>query len=110
MISFKDYVQQQLDKPKPDWFDPSGDSSRAVVMRGRYGQLKYELINLIPSLKRDLFYFWDGFDTPVSYFLQVALLSFVFPLLPFLRAFYVYRMALRDYKLEYDAMIEKSKK
>ena len=110
MISFKDYVQQQLDKPSPDWFDLNGNSPRAVIMRGRFGQLKYEVIDLIPSLKRDLSYFWDGFDTPVSYFFQVALLPFIFPLLPFLRAFYVYRRALRDYKREYDAMIERSQK
>lgn len=101
MISFEDYLQQQLNKEKPEWFDPDGNSPRAVVMRGKIGTLKREFKTLLPSLKSDLAYFWDGVDTPISYFLQVLILPFILPFLPFLRAHHSWTRAIRTYKEEY---------
>lgn len=112
MISFDDYVKQQLNKQKPEWFDPEGNSVRATVARGRFGGLIYETKNILPSLKKDLIYFWDGFDTPVSYFFQLAILPFILPLLPLLRSWYQYRRSINEYRKEYERMLsnEASKK
>lgn len=109
MISFDEYVKQQLSRPKPEWFDPKGNSARATVERGKFGCLIYEIKKLLPSLKKDLIYFWDGFDTPISYFFQLIILPFILPFLPFLRAWYQYRRSIKEYKEEYEEMIRKSK-
>ena len=103
-MEFEDYLKEQLNKPKPEWFDPDGNSPRATVMRGKLGTLKYEFKKLLPSLKSDLVYFWDGIDTPISYFIQVLLLPFIFPFLPFLRAYYSWQRAIKEYKEEYKSM------
>ena len=101
MISFEEYLKQQLNKEKPEWFDPDGNSPRATIMRGKLGSLKYEFKRLLPSLKSDLIYFWDGLDTPISYFFQVLVLPFILPFLPFLRAWYSWNSAIKQYKKEY---------
>ena len=106
-MKFEEYLQQQLEKPAPEWFEPDGNSVRATVMRGKGGTLKYEFKRLLPSLKSDLVYFWDGIDTPISYFLQVLILPFILPLLPFLRAWYSYKKAINTYKAEYKSFIGK---
>lgn len=101
MISFEEYLKQQLNKEKPEWFDPDGNSPRATIMRGKLGTLKREFKILFPSLKSDLVYYWDGIDTPASYFLQVLILPFVLPILPFARAYYSWKGAMKAYKEEY---------
>lgn len=108
-MKFEEYLQQQLDKPAPEWFEPEGNSARATVMRGKVGALKHEFKNLLPSLKSDLVYFWDGIDTPISYFLQVLILPFILPFLPFLRAWYSYNKAIKTYKLEYKNFMDGKK-
>ena len=102
-MKFEYYLQQQINKPKPEWFDPNGNSARATITRGKIGGIIYEFKKLLPSLKNDLVYFWDGFDTPISYFFQIAILPFILPFLPFLRAFYSYRRAIKEYRREYES-------
>lgn len=102
MKTFEEYLKEQLSKPVPEWFDPNGNSPRSVITRGKFGTLKYEAKRLIPSLKRDLVYSWGGFDTPVSYFFQLLILPFIFPFLPFLRAFYSYKDAIKEYRDDYE--------
>lgn len=109
MNDFDTYVKSQLEKPKPEWLDGNGNSPREVITRGRIGQLLWEFKNLIPSLKRDLVYNWEGVDTPISYFLQVFILPFILPLLPFMRAWYSYRKALNVYKKGYEEYIRRVK-
>ena len=101
MKTFEDYLKQQLNKPQPEWFDQDGNSPRATVMRGKLGTLKYETKRLVPSLKSDLCDFWDGIDTPIGYFLQILILPFILPFLPFIRAYYSWDRAMKIYKKEY---------
>lgn len=94
------YIKEQLEKEPPEWFDHNGNSPRAVMMRGLRGEIKLHLKTTIPCLISDIKYHWNGIDTPIGYFLQLAVLPFILPFLPFLRAFYSYKEAKNFYDKE----------
>lgn len=107
-FTFEDYINRKMAEPVNDWYDPTGNSPRAVVVRmrrdGYFAALKYELRYLAGDIKYFLTKEFKGIYTPVAWFAQLVVLPVVLPVLPFIRVRTRYRMALGEYRQSYDAL------
>lgn len=106
-MTFEEYLQQELNKPDTEWFDPDGDSARAVVKRMKESKWEAYKWEWRPFWEDTKYFFTDdfeGFDTPVSWFvaLPVNLIGTVmFPISMAVRCIMRYKIALSDYKDSY---------
>lgn len=104
-MSFDEYVENEITKPATVWFDPDGNSSRAVVTRmkkkGLLVAIRWETHELISEMKYSLTHDFDGLNTPIGFIIQLTLLPVLLPFSPFIRTYTRYKSAINDYKREY---------
>lgn len=107
-FTFEDYINLKLAEPASDWYDPSGNSPRAVVVRmrkdGYFAALKWEVSDLAGDIKYFLTKEFKGIYTPIAWFAQLAVLPAILPVVPFIRVRSRYRRALGEYRQSYDAL------
>ncbi|EFP9527555.1 hypothetical protein HLP44_000676 [Shigella sonnei] len=99
-----EYINECLNKPPSDEFEPDGSSPRAVIERmrnkGVLSSVKWEIKESYRVIKETLYEF-DGFNTPIGYFLFfITLPLWVFPF-PLLRTYFRYKNAIKAYKKDY---------
>ena len=111
-FTFEDYLNRKLAEPVNDWYDPTGNSPRAVVVRmrkdGYFAALKWEIRDIAGDIKYFLTEEFKGIYTPVAWFAQLAVLPFALPVVPFIRVRNRYRRALGEYRQSYDALCRES--
>lgn len=104
-MTFDEYVENEITKPTVDWYDPDGNSSRAVVTRmkkkGSLIAIRWEIHQLISEMKYSLTNDFDGWNTPIGFVVQLLILPVLLPLSPFIRTYTRYKGAINDYKREY---------
>ena len=105
MPTFDEYVENEITKPVPVWYDHDGNSSRAVVARmkkkGLLIAIGWETHELISEMKYSLTHDFDGWNTPIGFIIQCMLLPVLLPFSPFIRTYTRYKRAINDYKREY---------
>lgn len=99
-MSFKDFIEKEISKPAPKHYDPNGNSTRAIVTRGRFKEIIYQY-KRIPMDIVDTFSAFDGFNTPIGWFLLLPIYILLLPILPSLQGLYSYRKAIEEYKTMY---------
>lgn len=108
-LSFEEYLEETLSKEDVEWYNPEGNSSRAVVKRRRKGYwwaFKYEC----KEVWTDLIYFYtksfEGFETPIAWFIGFVVYPFLLPFIPFTRTSSRYKEAIKDYEEYYQRYLE----
>jgi hypothetical protein len=111
-FTFEDYLNHKISAPVGEWYDPNGNSPRAVVTRmrrdGYFAALKWELKDLAGGVKYFLTKEFKGVYTPVVWFLQLATAPFLLPVVPFTRTRYRYRRALEEYRRGYAVELKRN--
>lgn len=111
-FTFEDYLNRKLSEPVHDWYDPTGNSPRAVVTRmrreGYFAALRYEIRDLAGGIKYFLTKEFKGIYTPVAWFAQLTVLPVILPVVPFIRVRTRYSQALGEYRRSYDAQRRES--
>jgi len=105
MMTFDEYVENEITKPTVDWYNPDGNSSRAVVTRmkkkGLLVAVGWEIHQLIGELKYSITHDFDGWNTPIGFIFQLLILPVLLPFSPFIRTYTRYKSAISDYKRDY---------
>lgn len=106
MSDFNNYLHEQITKPVSDWYDPHGNSARAVVSRMKKKGVTHSFIWECGQVRSDVKYFltgeFKGFDTPIVWFLTLLFMPVLLPAAPFIRTYTRYRSAINEYKWEYE--------
>lgn len=105
-MTLDEFIEQELNKPpRNKEYSPDGDSSRAVVTRMRKNgllcALKWELLKMPSAIKSFLVDEFDGWNTPIIWFVTVAVMPITIPIAPFLSCYMRYNRALEDYRAEW---------
>jgi hypothetical protein len=104
-MTFDEYIENEITKPTADWYDPNGNSSRAVVTRmkkkGLLVAIGWEIPQLINEMKYSVMHDFDGWNTPIGFVFQLLILPLLFPFSPFIRTYTRYKRAVNDYRQEY---------
>ena len=80
-----------------------GNSPRSVVLRWKVNYrkvLKFECKELYRDIKcflRD----WDGIETHLLWFINLITLPLLLPVIPFVRSYFRYKEALKDFRKDY---------
>lgn len=109
MKTFEDWLEDKMNDELPEWFKPDGNSKHAVMLRMRESKwkaLKWEFVQVCNDVKYEIKSF-DGFNTPIGWFVQMLLLPVIFPLVPFVRTYTRYKEALDEYKENYAKYVTK---
>jgi hypothetical protein len=102
MKDFKSWLKQELSKPSGyDHYDPNGNSYRAIAIRGYWREVLWQYANF-PNLIKAIFYGFEGFETPVIWFFQIAVVLALFPIMPFVIAYYHHKTAINAYRRDYE--------
>lgn len=99
--TLEEYIHLQISSTPPEWWDENGNSSRAILTRGFKKEFIWQCKKLFPTFISDLKYHWQGWDTPVSYFISVPIWLMFFWSFPFFRTWYSIRRAKKDYEAEW---------
>lgn len=99
-MSFKEFLQDELAKPSQNYYNPEGNSSRAIVTRGRFKETIYHYKKLHEDII-STFSVFDGFNTPIGWFLLIPVYILLLPIIPLLQGLYSYHRAINEYRAEY---------
>lgn len=104
-MTFDECVENEITKPVPDWYDPNGNSSRAVVVRmkkkGLLVAIGWETHQIISDLKYSITSDFNGLDTTIGCIIQFIILPVLLPFSPLIRTYTRYKSAINDYRREY---------
>ncbi|AUR88248.1 TMhelix containing protein [Vibrio phage 1.111.B._10N.286.45.E6] len=103
--TFEEYLACELNKDVGAHFDENGNSSMAVVLRMNrsvFSAFAWECGQVYGDIKYTVMNDFKGFGTPIGWFVQVALLPILAPILPFLRTYTRYKSAIDEYKEYYE--------
>ena len=99
---FNEYLKQELAKPiTNDCYDPNGNSNRAVVVRGFWGEVLWQYKKYPKRLLSELKCF-DGLSTELGWFIQLPLMILLAPVAPIFAAKHWYSRCIGEYKLKYE--------
>ena len=105
--TFEEYLHQELNKDHgQQHYDPEGNSSCAIVSRMKESVVKaflWECKQVWKDIKYTVTQEFEGFGTPVGWFIQVLLLPVLAPTVPFWRTYTRYKSAIKDYRKCYDS-------
>lgn len=112
--SFGEYLNDRLNKPTDDWYNPEGNSARATVVRMRDGgylsALKFEFFALADDIKYFITKEFKGAETPIIWFVQFALIPVICPVALFTRTSSRHKEAIAEYRRDYELKVKASKK
>lgn len=108
-MTFEQFVKSSIDSHEPNYYDPNGNSDRAVVTRMRkQGYLKafrWELTRVAKEYK-SLIKSFSGYGTPIGWFLAVPICTILLPVTPFIATSMRYREAVKHYREYYDEYVK----
>lgn len=108
--TFKEYLKDELEKPVTyEYYDPNGNSSRAVIYRGIFKEVLYQYKSYPKALIYDIKCF-EGFETPIGYFIGIPLRILLSPILPISWGIYSYKNAKNFYLREYNEQINNKRR
>lgn len=99
-MSFDEFLEGEINKPKSEWFDKNGNSPKAIVSRGFLKQVLWEY-KKYPSRLKDVLSCFEGFETPIAWFIQIPFLIFLAPVLPLIWGAHSFDRAVGQYRAEY---------
>jgi len=101
-MSFEKYLENELNKPVNDnYYDPDGNSARAVVVRGFWGEVWWQYKAYPDRVSCELHRF-KGFDTTIGWFVNFPVMFLLAPIIPVLAGRYSYRESIAEYRLIYE--------
>jgi len=100
-MSFNEFLKNEINKPRSEWFDPNGNSPKAIVGRGFLKEILWQYKKCPSRIKCEISCF-NGLETPVVWFIQFPLLLFLAPICPLIWAAYTFDRAIEDYRVEYN--------
>ena len=101
-MSFNHYLQEELKKPVNNkCYNPDGNSNRAVVVRGFWGEVLWQYRKHPSRILSELRCF-DGLSTEAGWFIQITLMILLSPIAPALAARHWYKKSLKEYKVKYE--------
>ncbi len=101
-MTFEQYLKQELEKPvNNDYYDPNGNSNRAVVIRGFWGEVIWQYKRYPNRLLSELKCF-DGLSTELGWFIQLPLMILLSPVAPLLAAKHWYSKSVAEYRVRYE--------
>lgn len=106
-MTFDEYLKAELAKPVTnDCYDPNGNSNRAVVVRGFWGEVAWQYKAYPKRLLSELRCF-DGLSTELGWFIQLPLMILLSPIAPFLAANHWHKKSLGEYELRYERSLDR---
>lgn len=106
-MSFEKYLKEELNRPSTNpYYDPNGNSARAVLTRGLIGEIVCKFKDYPRRVRYELSCF-DGLNTPVGWFIQLPIMFVAAPILPITAGVYWYKRSVREFKAEYEASLGK---
>lgn len=100
ILSFDKWLEQELQKPTQDDYNPDGNSSRAVMSRSYFQQVCW-YIKKTPDMLAAIVDLWDDWDTPILFFVLILLFPLVVVISPFWGASVRRTSARNHYLIEY---------
>ncbi len=101
-MNFKEYLKRELEKPvNNEHYNPDGNSNRAVVARGLWGEIAWQYKAYPKRLLTEIKCF-NGLSTELGWFLQLPLMILLSPIAPILAAKHWHNKSLGEYKLRYN--------
>ncbi len=100
-MNFDEYLRAELAKKNTnDDCDPNGNSNRAVVARGLWGEILWQYKAYPKRIMSELKSF-DGLSTELSWFVQLPIMLLFSPVLPIIAGRYWYNRSVGEYKLRW---------
>jgi len=101
-MTFEDYLNSELSKPVGyDCYDPDGNSERAVVVRGLRLEILKHYKKYPERIKSELGEF-DGFSTPIGWFIGIPLIIILAPILPIISGCHWHKKSIKSYRISYE--------
>ena len=94
---FKEWLENKLKETPSSHYTPDGNSSRAVVSRGRWKEILYQYKEYPKSVVYEIKSF-DGLNTPIVYFINLVIILLFSPIIPILWGCQSYKRAIEEYK------------
>jgi hypothetical protein len=107
-MKFKDYLKAELEKPVHDYYDPNGNSPRAIVVRGVFQQI-IEKYQDYPNLFKQCLANFNWLQTPIGAIMVLPILIILSPIIPIIAGVVCHRSAINEFKLEFKQSILKDK-
>jgi len=109
MKNFEEWLDEELNLPvdDPDYYDPNGNSSRAIVTRWKRSKLEslwFEVKEIAGDLKYQARCF-NGLSTEIGWFIQWLLIPFI-PVFVFTRTYGRVKSSLDAYKDIYKERVD----
>lgn len=102
-MTLEEYIKKELDKPSTNpHYDPNGNSSHAVMTRGKFGEIIWQYKDYPSYLKWVLGEF-KGLRTSIDWIISVPILIAFSPVIPVIWGISRYRRAFREYESDYEA-------
>lgn len=105
-MKFEDFLKAELEKPAGEWYTKDGNSERAVVCRGLLGEILWQYKNY-PKAFASTIKCFDGFDTPLGWFVSTPCMIILSPLLPIIWGFHWYNKSIEAFKDRHKAIFPK---
>ena len=100
-MNFKEYLKTELEKPvNNEYYTPNGNSARAVVLRGFYGEVVWQYRKYPSRLLGELKEF-DGLSTELGWFIQIPLMILLSPIAPIFAANHWHKRSIGEYKTRF---------
>ena len=94
---FEEWLENRLKEFPGNHYNPNGNSSRAVVSRGRWKELIYQYKEYPKSAIYEIKSF-KGLDTPIIYFINLIVILLLSPIVPIVWSYYSYNSAIEEFK------------
>lgn len=108
--NFDEWLKKRLSEPVDyKYYDPNGNSSRAVMTRGLRNEIVYQFSRYPKELKYQIKSF-KGFDTPIGYFISLFLMIVLAPFIPIIWGIFSRKNAIKEYKSIFNKEVKKQQK
>lgn len=94
---FKKWLENKLKESPGRHYNPNGNSSRAVVSRGKWKEILYQYKDYPKSVIYEIKSF-NGFDTPIIYFINLIIILLFSPIIPIIWGYSSYSKAIEEFK------------
>ncbi len=96
-IEFKEWLENKLKESPGSHYNPNGNSSRAVVSRGRWKEIFYQYREYPKSVVYEIKSF-RGLNTPIIYFINLVIILLFSPIIPIIWSYYSYDRAIKEFE------------
>lgn len=94
---FKIWLENKLKENPGQRYDPDGNSTRARASRGLLKEIIYQYKKYPKSAIYEIKQF-DGWDTPIIYFINLLIIATISPIIPILHGYFSHKEAIKEYK------------